>query len=239
MKLISVIFLLLAPLLIICEEHRQSVDCSDIPRRVHRRRSGVYSIHPGGGMSAVKVYCDLRSEGGKWTVIQRRVDGSVNFYRGWNQYKLGFGSPSGEYWLGLENIYHLTSERKYELLVDMQDFDGRKVYARYTSFSVGPESDGYRLQVSGFLNGGAGDALTYHNRQRFSTFDRDQDSSGVNCARYHLGAFWYNACHYANPNGVYRWGADGTFFAIGVEWVQWRGHYYSLKSISMKIRPVQ
>lgn len=33
-------------------------------------------------------------------VIQKRFDGSTNFYRPWIEYKMGFGSPAGEYWLG-------------------------------------------------------------------------------------------------------------------------------------------
>lgn len=57
---------------------------------------------------------------------------------------------------GLENIYFLTQQKQQELVVDMEDFEGNKVYARYTSFSVGPESDGYRLQVGDYIDGGAG-----------------------------------------------------------------------------------
>ncbi|GLD71102.1 multiple inositol polyphosphate phosphatase 1-like protein, partial [Lates japonicus] len=169
-------------------------------------------------------------------VFQRRMDGSVNFYRPWDQYKTGFGTAAGEYWLGLENLFHLTLRKTYELLVDMEDFDGNKAFARYSSFSINPEADGYRLNVSGFTDGGAGDSLTYHSGQKFSTFDKDQDSSGSNCAKSYLGAFWYKNCHYANPNGVYLWGADGSINYAGVDWYHWKGWNYSLKTISMKIR---
>uniref|UniRef100_A0A3B5M7N8 Fibrinogen C-terminal domain-containing protein n=1 Tax=Xiphophorus couchianus TaxID=32473 RepID=A0A3B5M7N8_9TELE len=129
-----------------------------------------------------------------------------------------------------------------ELLIDMEDFDGNKSYACYTSFSVGPQSDGYRLHLTGFTNGGAGDSLSHISGQKFSTFDKDQDTWVNNCARSFLAGFWYSDCHSANPNGVYLWGADSTLYAIGVEWMSWKGRGYSLKAISMKIlamMPVQ
>uniref|UniRef100_A0A3Q2CRY0 Microfibril associated protein 4 n=1 Tax=Cyprinodon variegatus TaxID=28743 RepID=A0A3Q2CRY0_CYPVA len=207
------------------------LDCSDIYNYDNSRASGVYTIYPIGATSAVEVFCDMDSLGGRWTVM--------NFYRPWDQYKTGFGNAAGEYWLGLENLFHLSLRKKYELLVDMEDFEGNKVYARYSSFSVGPESFGYTLHVSGFSDGGAGDSLSYHNGQKFSTFDKDQDIIPENCARLFLGAFWHKECHYNNPNGVYRWGADNTIFAVGVEWFTWKGYDYSLKAISFKIRPVQ
>ncbi len=59
---------------------------------------------------------------------------------------------------GLENIYHLTLRKRYELLVDMEDFEGNKVFARYSTVSLESESDGYTLHVSGFSNGGAGES---------------------------------------------------------------------------------
>uniref|UniRef100_A0A3P8QBA4 Fibrinogen C-terminal domain-containing protein n=1 Tax=Astatotilapia calliptera TaxID=8154 RepID=A0A3P8QBA4_ASTCA len=226
MKLLSAFILLLLPLLTGCEPFILPLDCSDVYTQDTSRTSGVYTIYPIGATSAVLVF-------------QRRLDGSVNFYRPWDQYKRGFGNAAGEYWLGLENVFYLTQRKRYELMVNMEDFDGNKVFARYSSFSINGESDGYRLNVSGFTNGGAGDALSYHNGQKFTTFDKDQGGSARNCAKTYLGAFWYNDCHYANPNGVYRWGADGTIYAVGVEWHQWKGYDYSLKTISMKIRPVQ
>ncbi|KAF1373422.1 hypothetical protein PFLUV_G00238700 [Perca fluviatilis] len=238
MKLVSVVLVLLAPLLTSCQQLVLPVDCSDIYNNDNSRPSGVYTIYPIGATSAVQVYCDMDSEG-RWTVFQRRMDGTVNFYRGWDQYKTGFGIAAGEYWLGLESLYHLTQKKRYELLVDMEDFEGNKAFALYSSFSINTECDGYRLNVSGFTDGGAGDSLKVHNGQKFSTFDKEQDSDVArHCARTFLGAFWYNGCFLANPNGVYRWGFDSTLFAVGVEWDTWKGDDYSLKAISMKIRPV-
>ncbi|KAG9262864.1 microfibril-associated glycoprotein 4-like [Astyanax mexicanus] len=213
-------------------------DCDEITRN-GTEQSGLYTIYPTRD-SPVDVYCEMSctDDQSGWTVFQRRMDGSVTFYRSWDSYKNGFGNKSGEYWLGLENLYQLTHKRNYQLRVDLEDFDGMKAYALYSSFSVDTEATGYLLRVNGFFNGGAGDALSYHSGQRFSTFDRDQDSASVNCARNYLGAFWYNSCHYANPNGMYLKGRDGSLFAVGDVWQQWKGYDYGLKSISMKIRPI-
>ena len=81
-----------------------------------------------------------------------------------------------------------------------------------------------------------GDSMDRHGGMKFSTFDKDQDASGANCAKNHLGGFWYGACHHANPNGVYRWEADTTPFAVGVEWYHFKGYNYSMKTFSMKLR---
>ncbi|XP_059180739.1 microfibril-associated glycoprotein 4-like [Centropristis striata] len=233
------VLLLLAPPLISCTPLLLPLDCSDIYHHDNSTPSGVYTIYPIGSTSAVQVFCDMDSLGGRWTVFQRRMDGTVNFYRGWDHYKVGFGSAAGEYWLGLEALFHLTLRKKYELLVDMEDFSGNKVFARYSSFAIDPESYGYTLHVSGFTDGGAGDSLSFHNGQKFTTFDKDQDHYPGNCAKVDLGAFWHNNCHRTNPNGVYRWGADDTIEWAAVIWYHWKGKNYSLKTISMKIRPVQ
>ncbi|KAL2102881.1 hypothetical protein ACEWY4_002049 [Coilia grayii] len=217
----------------------QPLDCADIYNDGNGR-SGVYRIFPQGPNSGRYVYCDMDTERGKWTVFQRRMDGTVNFYRGWEQYKNGFGHAAGEYWLGLETIHLLTLKKNYELRVDMEDFSGARVFANYTSFSISPgainaEVDGYKLHVSGFRNGGAGDSLSHHNGRKFSTFDKDQDAHSGNCASMYVGGFWYGECHTTNPNGIYMWGANDVKSAC---WHRWKNNYYSLKSISMKMRPV-
>ena len=80
-----------------------------------------------------------------WTIFQRRVDGSVDFYRNWTDYKNGFGNLTTEFWLGLDKILRLSSSEQNVLRVDLETFANETAYAVYESFSVGNESDGYRL----------------------------------------------------------------------------------------------
>ncbi|XP_078090793.1 microfibril-associated glycoprotein 4-like isoform X2 [Mustelus asterias] len=203
--------------------------------------SGVYQIYPSRPFLPLNVYCDMENDGGGWTVFQTRKDGSVDFYRGWADYKQGFGTADGEYWLGLENIHSLTARRRYELRIDLEDFENKTVYAKYKEFALSPtainaEENGYRLQVQGFLDGGAGDSLAYHNGLKFSTFDKNHQGP-FNCAQNNSGAFWYKSCHTANLNGLYLKGSHPSY-ANGVHWATWTGYYYSLKATAMKMRPV-
>jgi hypothetical protein len=88
--------------------------------------------------------------GGGWTVFQHRYDGSVDFYLGWTEYKEGFGHLSGEFWLGLEQLHRITTSGKYKLRIDLEDFEGNKKFAEYSSFNIGKEQDGFRLSIGAF-----------------------------------------------------------------------------------------
>lgn len=61
-------------------------DCAEAHQAGHRR-SGVYALQL--GRLAVSAWCEQQLEGGGWTVIQRRQDGSVDFFNTWQRYKVG------------------------------------------------------------------------------------------------------------------------------------------------------
>ena len=187
------------------------------------------------GKGSFNVYCDMRTDGGGWTVFQRRQDGSVDFYRGWNDYKAGFGRLTAEFWLGNDKIHRLTASRPSSLRVDLEDWNGVRVYAKYGKFNIGDEQALYRLEV-GSYSGTAGDSFTSHNHNNmaFTTKDRDNDRYGGNCAVQWTGAWWYDSCHDSNLNGRYL--GQGQNSWQSVVWYDFRG-VSSLKFTEIKLRP--
>ncbi|XP_022323789.1 fibrinogen C domain-containing protein 1-like [Crassostrea virginica] len=206
----------------------RSNDCQDILWS-GRNESGVYMIFPR-GTGGFKVYCDMKTDGGGWTVLQRRKNGNVGFNRYWKEYQYGFGEIRGEYWIGNQRIHQLTSQGWYELRVDMSDFENQTRYAYYRLFSVGNKASGYRLTI-GEYEGNAGDSMGYHNGSSFYARDRDVNS----CSKEFKGGWWYKHCHNSNLNGLYLKGNHSSY-ADGVIWYHWHGHHYSLKTTEMKIR---
>jgi hypothetical protein len=92
----------------------------------------------------------METDGGGWTVFQRRQDASIDFYRGWQDYKNGFGDPNGTFWLGLDEIHRLTKSGQNVLRVDLMDWTNDTAYVKYGSFSVEPEFGNYKLNLSSF-----------------------------------------------------------------------------------------
>ena len=126
-----------------------STNCADVYKS-GERKSGVYTINPDGS-GIVDVFCDQTTAGGGWLVFQKRLDGSVDSYRSWAEYKSGFGPLTGEFWLGLDKIHHLTSSGNYKLRVDLDDFAENAYYAEYDLFKVASEGEKYRLSVESYL----------------------------------------------------------------------------------------
>jgi hypothetical protein len=211
-------------------------DCADI-LSVGMQTSGEYTVYVGRIRRPIRVYCDMATDGGGWLVFQRRSDGSEDFYRNWADYAVGFGSVNAEFWLGNNNLHSLTASGSYELRIDMEAWDGTARYASYSDFKMGSACNKYKLSSLGTYCGTAGDSLTPHLGRNFSTPDADNDNSVNSCATLYKGAWWYANCHSSNLNGFYFVGGTPAPFAEGVTWYNWKGHYYSLKFVEMKMRP--
>ena len=202
-----------------------NTNCTTVPE------SGVYTFYLELIRSPVTVYCDQDTDGGGWIVFMRRQDGSVNFTRSWFDYKLGFGSPDGEFWAGNEFLHILTKRRPLQLRIDLGDSYGKTRFALYEEFQIGTEKDKYRLHVSNY-SGTAGDSLinTRPLRPRragmqFSAYDSDNDEPyDVHCVAFYEGGWWYSRCFHAFLTGRYDYKPNSV----------WRGG--PLTNIEMKIR---
>ena len=204
-------------------------DCLEILHEGHTD-NGVYSISPDGN-NAFSVFCDQKTNGGGWTVFQRRLNGSVDFYLNWTDYKNGFGDLSSEFWLGNDNIHRITSNSS-QILIELKDHANNTAHASYQSFQVGSEDENYVLHFAEY-SGTAGNSLSgQHDGMMFSTKNRDNDFSNGTCAQFCKGAWWYKNCQWSNLNGLYT--ENGP---AGVTWYHWKGNYTPLKESEMKLKP--
>ncbi|KAJ8033648.1 Ficolin-1 [Holothuria leucospilota] len=238
-----------------------ATDCADI-YKAGFTDSGVYNIKPPNWPGfPFEVYCNMSEREG-WTVFQRRVDGSQDFYVGWNMYKAGFGSPNHELWLGNDKLYYMTNNKNYQLRIDLVDRDGNQYYRRYTLFRISDERDDYTLVELGRSYGNTGyDSLNWHENKPFSTYDRDNDG-WYNYAQRHRAGWWFGEgytytssycetregycnswpfggdscgwCGYANLNGDYGSPVHGT----NIHWSGLSGYDCNIIYSEMKlIRP--
>ncbi|EDW28796.1 GL18754 [Drosophila persimilis] len=220
--------------------------------KVHQKAESVHETCPNGPSSGIfqikieaikepfQVPCVPSSSG--WMVIQRRIDGSTDFNRTWNDYKLGFGNLRDNFFLGLEKIHLMTKNQPHELFIQLQDIKGTTSFAHYKDFKIGSEKEAYKLKSVGKYSGTAGDSLTEHHlNMKFSTLDRDNDiDENRYCADDLGGGWWFRDCAHSSLNGKYY--ADGKSAPSkhdGILWGSWQHYDYtnSLTRTQMMIRP--
>ncbi|KAM7376902.1 hypothetical protein PAMA_013601 [Pampus argenteus] len=209
-----------------------------------------------GGWVLIQSRLDGSVDFGRRWDDYRRGFGNIAFDVG-----KGHCETPGEYWLGTDRISQLTKMGPTEVRIEMEDWTGAKVHAQYSHFTIQSESSNYVLSADGysgtagnsFLEGaselfGENRTMTIHNGMMFSTYDRDNDNwnpgdPSKQCSKEDGGGWWYNRCHSSNPNGRYYMGGAYTKHMAkhgtddGMVWMNWKGSWYSLKAISMKIRP--
>lgn len=201
-----------------------------------RQKSGVYPFYNfcGDKCSEVQGYCDTKTAGGGWLVVQRRRDGSEDFHRNWVEYEDGFGSLTGEFWYGLRALYCLTSQGRWELQLEMQLKNGTRYFVFYNYFKVASAADKYKLTVTGLYDSTI-DPMKYHNGAYFTTYDRDNDQRSTNCALLRgpsapAGGWWHKNCWIVNPNRFYTYQQNGVY-------VNFHGKVHYAPFFEMKIRP--
>ncbi|GFU39182.1 techylectin-5A [Nephila pilipes] len=170
-------------------------DCEELLRS-GVKECGVYTVWLSNrvtGERPLKVFCDMETDGGGWTVIQRRGNYGNPFdyfFEDWETYKSGFGDIREDFWLGNDYIFALTNQRLYSVRFDLWSVDGRKVHALYDTFWIDDEIHKYALHINGY-SGDAGDSLLPdHDNRSFTTKDQDNDANvKENCAVSYRGAW--------------------------------------------------
>ncbi|KAL7644700.1 UNVERIFIED_CONTAM: hypothetical protein RMT77_004279 [Armadillidium vulgare] len=211
-------------------------DCSDL-YNMNFNTSGVYWLQKFG----LRVLCDMETDGGGWLIIQKRTKSSeqVDFGQDWNTYKMGFGDLNTEFWIGNDILHMVTNQKRYEMLIEMNDYENGSFYAMYSDFRVGSEDSLYELDIGNYT-GNASDSFTYHHGRPFSTNDKDHDNfEDGNCANYFSGGWWYDRCYDAHLNGIYPNPPDRSN-ASYISWWKRTGVKkvpLVLTDVVMKIRP--
>ncbi|GBN16460.1 Techylectin-5A [Araneus ventricosus] len=139
------------------------MDCAEVLRNGYNE-SGVYTIWPKSRVTndkSIDVFCDMDTDGGGWTVLQRRGNfrrPNDYFFQDWASYKTGFGDIEKDFWIGNDNIFALTNQRLYSIRFDMKAVDGEKRHALYDTFWIDDENNKYTLHIKDY----SGDAEKQH-----------------------------------------------------------------------------
>uniref|UniRef100_A0A914UP05 Fibrinogen C-terminal domain-containing protein n=1 Tax=Plectus sambesii TaxID=2011161 RepID=A0A914UP05_9BILA len=224
-------------------------DCKDWFNRGGNRTDGIYSINPD-GKGSFNVFCDMTTDGGGWTVFQRRIDGNLSFYdKSWKDYKVGFNNGLDKnLWLGNDIIHLLTTkDSNVELRIDIWgsqcenfpvDTNGYW-WEKHTNFFIDDEAHSYALHLSTTYTGDAAISsnygITWQNGYNFSTVDAMHGAGSACFSPLQRGGWWmYNYCGWSALNGRYvppHCRDSGYSWYTGIYWINPKQSRMMLRSI--------
>ncbi|CAL1529046.1 unnamed protein product [Lymnaea stagnalis] len=187
-----------------CERLMQ--DCSEGYTLGGYRSDQKYWIKPTLATDAFKVYCQM-SQGTGITRLQARTNANIDFNRTWLDFKVGFEiTDNSDFWLGNEYIHWITSSFPQVLMVQLSEGKTKTFQRYHKNFTMSDGANSYAVSYTTswskdddkiFMDG-----CWANTSIKFSTWDRDNDGSDVNCAQTHGAGFWFASdCGVCNPNG--------------------------------------
>lgn len=219
----------------------QDVSCAQLRRRGDKESSNQF-INPHNKM---QVKCDMETDGGGWTVIQRRgrYEKVDNFEKTYEQYEKGFGEADTSYWIGNMNLHALTAfpSNNQVLRIELKKREGGNITVEYDHFEVGSKEDEYKLTIGKYKGPEGYDALSPHDGRRFMTGNREYREPYPGCYTIKSGGWWFTDCMRSNLNAL-RFKPDTPKQqkkGLGIIWLKSddttpKIQYYSL--VEMKIR---
>jgi len=181
-----------------CQEHKN----------LGADQDGIYTIDPD-GQGIISVFCDQTTDGGGWTVFQRRSAPYSNIFdQWWHRYRDGFGDLTEEFWLGNKYLHRIALSGSL-LRIDLRRADGQTGYAKFGGFQVANEAELFRWDMNSY-EGNISNAI-YGNSDpnlnirgmAFSTPDNDNDNC-PSCKCFPHAGWWGNNCAMANLNSQSR-----------------------------------
>uniref|UniRef100_A0A1I8J9R4 SET domain-containing protein n=1 Tax=Macrostomum lignano TaxID=282301 RepID=A0A1I8J9R4_9PLAT len=138
--------------------------------------------------------------------VNLRVSDALSFDRLWAEYKTGFGTYHGNYFVGLEWLHARTSAQpsSNRFRVDLLYWNDAYIYAYYLNVLIQAESTNYTFSdYTHVPAGGLRDCLIQRKNRQFITRDRGWNNCIHNCAIVYQQPHWHNCCHNSGPFGRY------------------------------------